>query len=139
MIQKTYSELITITSYEDRFRYLSCRGVIGAETFGSSRWLNQVLYSSQEWRNFRKEVIIRDKACDMAHKDYEIVGKKIIIHHIVPLTIEDILNRAPCVFDLNNVVCVSDTTHKALHYGDISNLPTAPTERKPFDTCPWKH
>jgi hypothetical protein len=133
---KTYQELVTIPTYEERYQYLQCHSQIGLQTFGGHRHLNQVLYSSPEWRSFRRRVIIRDDGLDMAMADHPIYGS-IIIHHINPITIDDVLNRNPMVFDMNNVVCVSELTHKAIHYGDLNLLPKDYVERKPGDTKLW--
>lgn len=135
--KRTYSELMTIPSFLDRYRYLKLGGVIGEETFGDERQLNQTLYRSGEWRRFRRDVIIRDKGCDLAHYDYEICDK-ILVHHIDPITPKDVLSRDPKIFDLENVVCVSLNTHNAIHYGDESLLLLDPIIRVPNDTCPWK-
>lgn len=145
---KTYSELITLPSFEERFRYLQLDGQVGKETFGYNRYLNQVLYNSQEWRRFRHEIIIRDNACDLAHEDHEITswrdesgrihGQKIIIHHINPITADDVVNRRSIVFDPENTITTILSTHNAIHYGDESLLPKAPIERNKNDTCPWK-
>ncbi len=135
--KRTYSELITIPSFLDRYLYLKLGGVIGEETFGYERQLNQTLYRSGEWRRFRRDVIIRDKGCDLAHYDYEICDK-ILVHHIDPITPKDVLSRDPKIFDLENVVCVSLNTHNAIHYGDESLLLLDPIIRVPNDTCPWK-
>ena len=134
---KTYSELISIPDYLDRYNYLKIGGRIGAETFGYDRYLNQILYTSEEWRIFRREIIIRDNGCDMGHPDYEL-EERIIVHHINPITVEDVLNRDPKVFDPENVVCVSLNTHNAIHYGDESLLILPPVERSKNDTCPWR-
>lgn len=146
---KTYSELITIPSFEERFRYLQLDGQVGKETFGYDRYLNQVLYNSQEWRRFRHEIIIRDNACDLAHEDHEINswrdesgrihGQKIIIHHINPITVDDVVNRRSIVFDPENTITTILSTHNAIHYGDESLLPKAPMERSKNDMCPWLH
>lgn len=143
-MRRSYSELISIPTYKDRFLYLKLDGKIGIETFGHDRYLNQLLYRSGEWRRFRRDIILRDNGHDMAMIDiysprlYEISGL-ITVHHINPITVEDVLNRNPCIFDPDNVVCVSDNTHKAIHYGDISLLPTFEwSERRPNDTCPWR-
>ena len=141
-MRKSYSELITIPDYKDRYLYLQLNSKIGVETFGHDRYLNQILYTSSEWRRFRNQIILRDNGHDMAMPDldYEISGW-IIVHHINPITIEDVLNRNPYVFDPDNVVCVSDMTHKAIHYGDISLLMLLRpewSERRPNDTIPWK-
>ena len=137
MTIKSYSELITIPDYIGRYNYLKIDGKVGAETFGHDRYLNQILYTSDEWRAFRRKVIIRDGGCDMAHEDYELEDR-IIIHHINPITVEDVLNRDPKVFDFDNVVCVSHRTHLAIHYGDESQLVLPPVERSRNDTCPWR-
>lgn len=139
---KSYDELITLPSFEERFEYLKCPGKIGEETFGYDRWLNQTLYTSQQWRNFRNRIIVRDDGCDMALANHTIPhGEIIIIHHINPITIEDIVNRSPKVFDENNVVCVRHSTHEAIHYGDLSTtgrLTGLKDERFQNDMFPWK-
>ena len=134
---RTYSELITIPTFEERFEYLKLNGSVGLETFGHDRYLNQILYNSQEWRRFRPEIIVRDNGCDLACEGYEIFGK-ILIHHINPITAKDILNRNPKVFDPENVITTVHNTHNAIHYGDENLLITAPIERSRNDTCPWK-
>ena len=137
-IIKTYSELITLQTFEDRFNYLQLRGEVGKSTFGHNRYLNQILYNSPEWRRFRNEIIIRDNGCDLACDGYEIYGR-VLIHHINPITVEDIVNRNPMVFDPENVITTVHSTHNAIHYGDESLLPKSPIERKQNDTCPWRH
>lgn len=137
MITKTYLELSRIESFLERFRYLKIDGYIGEETFGSKRYLNQILYSSKEWHDTRRKVILRDEACDLGHPDYQIPGS-VYVHHLNPITVDDILDRRPCVFDLNNLVCVSFKTHNAIHFGDERSLPDIPIVRLPNDTCPWK-
>lgn len=134
---KTYSELITIPTYEERFDYLRLKGAVGKETFGFDRYLNQTLYNSPEWKRLRRQIIIRDDGCDLACEDYVIHGN-IIIHHINPIRIEDVINRSPIVFDPENLICVSHNTHNAIHYGDVNLLSTGPIERTPNDTCPWR-
>ena len=134
---RTYSELITIPTFEERFEYLKLNGSVGLETFGHDRYLNQILYNSPEWRRFRPEIIVRDNGCDLACEGYEIFGK-ILIHHINPITAKDILNRNPKVFDPENVITTVHNTHNAIHYGDENLLITAPIERSRNDTCPWK-
>jgi hypothetical protein len=136
-LSRSYSELIRFQTFEERFQYLKLGGLVGKATFGHDRYLNQLLYHSNEWRRFRKEIIIRDNGGDMALEDYQIVVG-IIVHHIVPLTIEDIENRSYRIFDPENVVCVSHKTHEAIHYGDERLLPRLLVERRPNDTCPWK-
>lgn len=146
---KSYSELITIPTFEERFKYLQLSGQVGKETFGYDRYLNQMIYNSQEWRHFRNEIIIRDKACDLAHSDHEISswkdrddkirGPKIIVHHINPITVDDVINRRPIVFDPENAITTIMSTHNAIHYGDESLLPKALIDRTQNDTCPWRH
>ena len=138
MYQRTYSELITFDSYEDRFNYLRLDGLIGETTFGFDRYLNQIFYKSPEWKRTRDIIIVRDKGCDLGVEGYEIRGK-ILIHHINPITLEDIRNRSYKLFDPENLITTVMMTHNAIHYGDDSLLVKAPVERKPNDTCPWKH
>lgn len=135
---KSYQELILLPTFEERFEYLKQGGVVGEMTFGSHRWLNQVLYTSYEWKAFRRRVIIRDNGCDLGVEGYSIEGDRIIIHHLNPLTVRDVQNRDPKVFDMDNVICVSDRTHKAIHYGDKELLPATPVFRQPGDTLCWR-
>lgn len=135
---KTYRELIQIPDFHDRFTYLKLDGRVGDTTFGSRRSLNQVLYRLPEWRRIRNQVIERDKACDLAHSDYEINEQAAYIHHINPITIDDILDRNPKIFDLDNLITTTFNTHQAIHYGSDDLLPKPPVERRPGDTCPWK-
>lgn len=134
---KTYSELITLPTFKERFRYLKLDGQVGIETFGFDRYLNQTLYCSPEWKRFRRDIILRDNGCDLACEGYEIVGK-ILIHHINPLTIDDVINRDPKIFDPENVISTTLNTHNAIHYGDESLLVMEPVVRTKNDTCPWK-
>lgn len=134
---KSYSELIEIPNYFDRFEYLKIGGHVGESTFGSNRYLNQALYRSYEWKKFRRDMIIRDNGCDMADPDHEISGI-ILLHHINPITIDDVVNDRFKVFDPDNVVCVSHKTHEAIHYGDDSLLPKGLIVRRPNDTIPWR-
>lgn len=134
---KTYSELMTISSYIERFRYLKLTGQVGIDTFGHDRYLNQILYNTPEWKRFRRDIIIRDNGCDLGHEDYEIYGK-IMIHHINPITADDILRRDPKIFDPENVISCTMMTHNAIHYGSEDLLMTGPIERRPNDTCPWR-
>lgn len=135
---KSYSELIKIESFEERLKYLSLAGIVGETTFGGHRYLNQILYQSYKWKNeTRPEVILRDNGCDLGHEDYLINGS-IYIHHINPITIDDVLEERPCVFDLDNLICTSFQTHNAIHYGIEDFLPKSFVERKKYDTCPWR-
>lgn len=137
-LHRSYKELSRLSTFLERFNYLRLSGIVGEATFGSDRYLNQVLYTSPEWRSFRNQVILRDNGCDLGISGRDILGDRIIIHHINPLTVEDVEKRSSVIFDLDNVVCVSHNTHQAIHYGDASLLPKDPIERMPNDTCPWK-
>lgn len=134
---KSYSEMCSFSTFIERFNYLKLNGKVGAETFGFDRYLNQVLYCSQEWKRFRRQVIIRDNGCIFGLDGYDINGR-LIIHHINPITLEQIEQRDPMIFSMENVVCVTHNVHEAIHYGDESLIPTDPIIRKPNDTCPWK-
>lgn len=136
-MDRSYSEMIKISSFEDRFDYLSLSGVVGDTTFGGHRCLNQILYKTNEWKTVRRKVILRDNGCDLAHEDHVIYGS-IYIHHINPISIEDILNEQRCVFDPENLVCCSFRTHNAIHYGSMALLPKGPAIRSKNDTCPWR-
>lgn len=135
---KTYSELITLSTFKERFKYLSLDGIVGKETFGHDRYLNQILYNSPEWKKVRKEIIIRDNGCDLACEGYDIHGK-ILIHHMNPITVDDIVNHNPIVFDPENLITTVHNTHNAIHYGDDSLLNGPPIERTRNDTCLWRH
>ena len=135
---RTYSELITIPTFEERFEYLQLKGSVGKDTFGYDRYLNQVLYRSPEWKRLRNQIIIRDGGCDLACNGYDIYDK-VLIHHLNPITVEDVLARSRKVFDPDNLVCVSHNTHNAIHYGDVDLLVTGPIIRTKNDTCPWRH
>ena len=136
-MSKCYSELIRLPTFIERYRYLKLDGTVGEDTFGFRRWLNQVLYTSQEWKSFRREINRRDNGCDLAMAGFEIYGP-VIIHHINPITYEDVLHRRDCLFDPENVILTQLGTHNAIHYGDESLLNIAPAERRPNDTCPWR-
>ena len=135
-MKKTYSELIKIPTYEERFRYLKIGGKIGEETFGYDRYLNQVLYRCKEWKKTRNEIILRDHGRDLAMEGYDIYGL-IIVHHLNPITVEQILNRDACIFDPENLISVTPRTHNAIHYGDESILFTGIKQRAKNDTCLW--
>ena len=137
MTNRTYSELITFQTFEERFQYLKLDGVVGKETFGFQRWLNQEFYHSDRWLRFRDGIIIRDNGCDLGVPGFEIYGS-VLIHHLNPITYDDILLCNPCVFDPENVVCTRLSTHNAIHYGDESLIITAPIQRSLNDTCPWR-
>jgi hypothetical protein len=134
---KTYSELITFPTFKERYEYSRLNGTVGKETFGYDRYLNQILYTSYDWRSFRDLIINRDNGCDLGCEGFEVYDR-ILVHHINPITVEDVINRHPKVFDPENVICVSHNTHQAIHYGDESLLPLLPKERSLNDTCPWR-
>ena len=137
MIIRTYSELIALPTFEERFEYLKLSGSVGKDTFGYDRYLNQVFYSSYEWRKLRDEIIIRDNGCHLGVSDRIIYGK-IYIHHINPLRKDDIISRSEYLRNPDFLICTSFETHNAIHYGDINLLPRDPIERTKNDTCPWK-
>ena len=135
---KTYSELITIPTFEERYRYLRLRGSVGKDTFGFDRYLNQLFYTSAEWKAIRDYVIVRDNGCDLAIPD-RMIHERIIIHHMNPLTIHDIETRSPYLLDPEYLITTIHSTHNAIHYGDENLLIRAPVERRRNDTCPWRH
>lgn len=137
-MSKCYSELITLPTFIERFRYLQLKGAVGEATFGSRRYLNQLLYTCPEWRSVRDDVIIRDKGADLACHPDRIIYGRIYIHHINPITADDIVRRDPKVFDLENLIATTHMTHEAIHYGDESLLVLEPVVRMPNDTCPWR-
>ena len=134
---RTYSELITLPTFEERFRYLQLGGKVGEDTFGHDRYLNQMFYTSDEWRRIRRDVIVRDNGCDLGIQDREIHGL-IIIHHMNPITIEDIINRSEFLLNPEYLISTVKNTHDAIHFSDERILITDPIERRPNDTCPWK-
>lgn len=134
---KTYSELVRLPTFEERFEYLKLKGSVGKDTFGHNRYLNQVFYTSQEWRRLRDEIIIRDNGFDLGIEGREI-GGKIYIHHLNPLGVNDVLTHSEYLVNPEYLICVSFETHNAIHYGDINLLPRDPIERKRNDTCPWR-
>ena len=135
---KTYSELITIPTFEERFEYLKLDGQVGVETFGFNRYLNQAFYKSDEWLSIRDYVITRDNGCDLGMEGYEIYGR-ILIHHINPITKDDIIQRSRILLDPENLITTVKRTHDDIHYGDSNLLMRAPIERRKNDTCPWRH
>lgn len=133
---RTYSELIALPTFKERFNYLRLDGRVGLETFGHDRYLNQILYNSPEWRNLRSRIVTRDCGRDLACEGYDIYGQ-VLVHHINPITVKDILDRNPMVFDPENLITTVHNTHNAIHYGDESLLTTEPIIRYKYDTCPW--
>lgn len=135
---RTYSELITIPTFKERFNYLKLDSLVGKETFGYDRYINQQLYQrNPRWKKSRDKVIIRDNGCDLGVEGYEIFGK-IIVHHMNPITLDDILNDRDWIYDPEYLICTVHNTHNAIHYGDERLLMTAPIVRTKNDTCPWK-
>ena len=137
-INRTYSKLVSLPTFKERYKYLKLDGRVGEDTFGFDRYLNQEFYQRDpRWRRARDEAIIRDNGCDLGVEGYDIRGK-ILVHHINPITKEDILNRSDLLYDLENLICTTKNTHNAIHYGDENLLITPPPERKKNDTCPWR-
>lgn len=134
---KTYSELIALPTFEERYEYLRLNGRVGKDTFGFDRYLNQNFYRSAEWRRIRDRVIVRDNGCDLAIDDRIIYGK-ILIHHMNPITDKDLFNLSDILLDPEYLICVSHNTHNAIHYGDGELLVKDPIVRTKNDTCPWK-
>lgn len=135
---KNYQTLIRLETFEERFNYLALDGMVGEDTFGTRRYLNQTFYSSPDWHRFRNQIIVRDMGCEMALEGHEIF-ESIVIHHINPLRIEDLLNGSANLMDPDNVVCVSDRIHRAIHYGSIQSILPMYILRAQNDTCPWRH
>lgn len=137
MIIKTYSELIKLKTFEERYEYLRLGGIVGKETFGFDRYLNQTFYKTDEWLSIRDHVIVRDNGCDLGIEGREI-HSRILVHHMNPITKEDILSRSEYLLNPEYLICTIKSTHDAIHYGDESLLITMPVERRKNDTCPWK-
>lgn len=137
-MMRSYSELIKLPTFEERFDYLRLDGEIGEETFGFDRYMNQSFYRCGEWKRVRDQVIVRDNGCDLGISDRQLYDN-IIIHHMNPVTREDLINKSHLLMDPEYLICVSKNTHNAIHYGDESLLvSTQIIERRPNDTCPWK-
>lgn len=136
---RTYSELIKLKSFEERFEYLKLGGNVGEETFGFDRYINQNFYKSKEWKNVRNYVITRDRGCDLGCTDREIIYEKLLIHHMNPIRKEDIINNAEILLNPEYLITTTNNTHNAIHYGDSNLLRKDPIERSKNDTCPWKH
>lgn len=137
---RTYSELITLSTFEERYEYLKIGGNVGEETFGFDRYLNQILYKSKEWQKTRRDVILRDKGCDLGIADHEIIESEILVHHMNPITKEDIINRSDFLFNPEYLISTALLTHNGIHYGtDIELINTEPIIRTKNDTCPWRH
>ena len=135
---RTYSELILLPTFEERFKYLQLNRRVGDDTFGFDRYINQNFYRSAEWKRIRDQIIIRDNGCDLAFEGYEIYGR-ILIHHMNPITISDIKFSTEYLMNPEYLICVTHNTHNAIHYGDEKQIITGPIVRTKNDTCPWKH
>lgn len=135
---KTYSELRRLLTFEERLDYLRLDGVVGKDTFGFDRYVNQRFYRSAEWRSVRDQVIIRDCGCDLGVDGYTIFGN-ILIHHMNPISVDDIQSVSDYLLDPEYLICTTHRTHNAIHYGDSSLIATEPIERSKYDTCPWRH
>lgn len=134
---RTYSELKQLKTFEERYEYLKLDGQVGADTFGFDRYLNQVFYKSPEWRSVRNEVIVRDNGCDLGIEGREI-HTKILVHHMNPISKEDILQRSDILLNPEYLITTVKRTHDAIHYGDADTLIKDPIERSANDTCPWR-
>lgn len=134
---KTYSELITFSTFEERYRYLRLHGSVGVDTFGVDRIFNQMFYRSREWKQLRNTIIVRDMGCDLGIEGYEIYGK-VVIHHLNPITMDDLNERTEFLMNPEYLITTTHATHNAIHYGDESLIPKAPIVRFKNDTCPWK-
>jgi hypothetical protein len=133
---RKYSELRHLRTMKDRFDYLKLSGVVGQETFGYDRYLNQIFYKTTEWKNVRRQVIIRDNGCDLGIDGYEI-HDKVIIHHMNPVQLSSLVRKDDDILNPDFLICVSHNTHQAIHYGDFSLVPQGPIVRKPGDTRLW--
>ena len=135
---RTYHELIMLPTFEERFDYLNLKSRVADPTFGSRRYLNQLLYRSPIWKSTRNKIIIRDNACDLGDPNFPLMDQAAYVHHINPVTVEDIMAERAIVFDPDNLITCSFQTHQAIHYSDKNMIPKLPIERKPNDTCPWR-
>lgn len=135
---RTYSELILLPTFEERFNYLQLNGRVGDDTFGFDRYINQNFYKSADWKRIRDQIIIRDNGCDLALEGHEIYGR-ILIHHMNPITVKDVELSTEYLMNPEYLICVTHNTHNAIHYGDEKLLMKGPVVRTKNDTCPWKH
>lgn len=138
-IIRTYHELIRLQTFEERYEYLKLDGVIGEDTFGFDRYLNQMFYTSKEWRKLRNDIIVRDGGCDLAIPEREIIGQTILIHHMNPISKEDIINNTEYLLNPEYLICTIKNTHDAIHYGNKETLYKGLVIRTKNDTCPWRH
>ena len=134
---RTYQELMGFSSFKERYLYLKLSGRVGEETFGFDRYLNQQFYKSEVWKSLRDQIIIRDNACDLAIPEREL-NKRIIIHHMNPISKDDLIHQTDFLLNPEYLICTSHKTHSAIHYGDESLLFENIVERSKNDTCPWR-
>lgn len=135
---KTYSELSKLKTFEERFEYLRLNGQVGKDTFGFDRIFNQIFYRSIEWKRVRDQVILRDNGCDLGVSGHEIYGQRVLIHHMNPISLEDLERRSEILMNPEYLITTIHNTHNAIHYGDENLLIKLPRERTKNDTCPWK-
>lgn len=135
---RTYTELMKIPDFQGRYEYLKITGKVGQDTFGFERYLNQSFYHSKEWKKIRRDIIIRDNGCDLGDPDREIISEPIIIHHMNPVSIDDIVDFTDFLTNPEFLISCTDRTHKAIHYGSKESLALLPMKRSKNDTCPWK-
>lgn len=136
-MNRTFTELSRLKTFDERFAYLKLNGVVGEDTFGFDRWINQTFYRSAEWKSVRRFVIARDHGCDLACDGYEIHGR-IIIHHMNPIKLSEIVDRNDDILNPEYLISTTLNTHNAIHYGDTNNLISQPVERTANDTIPWR-
>lgn len=137
MLIRCYTDLIQLPTFKERYEYLRLGGIVGQDTFGFDRYLNQKFYHSQEWKQIRRDVIIRDHGRDLAMEGYEL-NDNVFVHHMNPILPKDLVNVPDEIMNPEYLICVSKRTHDAIHFGDASLLPGLPVERAPNDMCPWK-
>lgn len=134
---KCHRDLIQLESFIERYQYLKLHGKVGEDTFGLDRYVNQTLYKSHKWRRTRSQIIIRDNGCDLGVEGHEL-DNYIVVHHMNPITLEDIEEERDIIFDPENLICCSSRTHQAIHFGDEGLLPKDFVQRRPNDTCLWR-
>lgn len=134
---RTYTELSKLKTFEERLEYLKLDNSVGWQTFGGHRWINQQFYNSPEWRRIRRKVILRDKACDLGLDGYEL-NSHIVIHHMNPLLLDDLVDRTDYLLNPEYLICCSHQTHNLIHYGNIKGTIKPIADRFPDDQCPWR-
>ena len=135
---KTYSECIALPTFKERFEYLMLKGNVGDPTLANYAYLRQRIHTSQQWRKLKRDLIVRDGANDLAFEGHPLIHNRVVLHHINPVSLEELINMAPSLFDPENLICCSHRTHEAIHYSDYSIVYDGPIVRFPNDTCPWK-